>query len=152
MGEDVSDGTGDNAHAILWVSWVCIEVDAGHGVCLPARGLAIGEDCAVETLKEAVDEGLGCRGEYRMLCRIWSVDLVEIKNLLFWRGGGDGRSALGKWATRRFDLKLIVSASVYDCSLESLGDRVRILGRRRSNSYRYNNSDERERRLARGRQ
>lgn len=74
--------SGNNAHAVIGIRWVRIQVHSGHGVSLARGCLAIGEDGAIESLQKAGDQWRGGGGENGVLRRSLRMDLVKSKRLL----------------------------------------------------------------------
>lgn len=65
--EDGGDGSGNNAHPVVWVRWVRVEVYAGHGERLPTARLAVSEDGTIEAIEKAREERLRGRHKCSML-------------------------------------------------------------------------------------
>jgi hypothetical protein len=91
--KQVRNRSRDDAHRVVRVERVSIEVDACHGERLAGARLAVGEDRAVEAVDKVCDQRERGRGEERVLRRRRPVHLVKGKNLLL--GGREGRGRGG---------------------------------------------------------
>ena len=92
-GEYCGHGSRDDAHTVLGISGVCLEVDTGHCMRFSGAGLTIGEDGAVEALQKPRNERIRSGGKDGMLGGRRTVDLIKRELLLPCGDGlGAGRS------------------------------------------------------------
>lgn len=146
--KDGGDGSGDDTHAIVGFGGISIEVDAGHGKSLARGSLAISKDRTVKAFYEAGEERAGRGSEEGMLCSLWTVYLVEGKDLLF---GIGGRGCLGRWRNSTLGgvcggiySDLGGRGGVNDGALKTSGNRYRVLARSRSDTQSYGAEGSRE--------
>ena len=80
-------GPRDDAHTVLRIGGVGVEVDTSHCVRFSRTGLSVCEDGAVEALQEPRDERVRRGGKDSMLGCRRTVNLIK-SELLFLRGDG----------------------------------------------------------------
>lgn len=121
------DGSRDDAHAVVSVGRIRIEIDTSHCKSLPTAGLAIRQDCAVEALEKARDQRLRGRDEEVILGCLGRMNLVKSEVLLLGGGrGGRGRGRSGGGAEvdagRKVDGDGICRSRMDDGALKASGN------------------------------
>ena len=124
----------DDAHAVVGIRGVGVEVYSSHGVRLPAARLAVRKNRAIEAFNETRDKRLGGGCKHGMLVRGRAVHLVESENL-FLRSCARGSRRGSRWAGIRRTARCGFNANrrgrgcMKNRTLEASGNIGVILGR-----------------------